>query len=228
MAQITTTQDHQPAAAARDLAAKGKGTTLRLVRTRRPPRRSIQPAAARRPRWPGQRYSRPLLARAGQQAGGLHCPDAEEARHRQELARETGDPKRLRQWQPHLAERRDDPLRHGDERHGGPFARGARRRGGGNGEYALIFSLVLPELLRAGRARTGDARGGRAGDRGSPWSRPEVTLPPLPRGPAHQAAAPSSSGPSGSRCSFAAASIISATWSGTAWWTICPAPGSAA
>ena len=67
-----------------------------------------------------------------------------------ELARGTGNPKRLRQWQPHLAERREDPLRHDDERHGGPFARGARKLGGGNVEYELIFSLVLPELLRAG------------------------------------------------------------------------------
>ena len=31
MAQITTTKDHQPADAARDLAAKRQGTTLRLV-----------------------------------------------------------------------------------------------------------------------------------------------------------------------------------------------------
>ena len=184
MVQITTTQDHQPAGAAPNLAGKGQGTTLRLVHTT--PTATKHPAsgsaAAEMSRGNGTLVH--FWLDAGQQAGGLHCPDAEEARHRQELARGTGDPKRLRQWQPHLAERRDDPLRRDDERHGGPFARGARRRGGGNGEYALIFSLVLPELLRAGRARTGDARGGRAGDRGSPWSRPEVTLPPLPCGPA--------------------------------------------
>ena len=36
MAQIATTKDHQPADAARDLAAKGQGTTLRLVQTAAP------------------------------------------------------------------------------------------------------------------------------------------------------------------------------------------------
>ena len=33
MVQITTTQDHQPAGAAPNLAGKGQGTTLRLVHT---------------------------------------------------------------------------------------------------------------------------------------------------------------------------------------------------
>src|SRR3954470_14582176 len=65
------------------------------------------------------------------------CPDAEEARHRRRLARETGDPKRLRQRQPRTAERRDDAPRYGDKRPGGPLAQGARERGGGNRECAL-------------------------------------------------------------------------------------------